>query len=287
MEYCRNLESYRDLEMPEDKPLQRTDLDISVLFISYNRADLLEITFQAIRERMDFGDLRVEFIVSDDASDAEHLSRIRSLPFHKHVLATANKGLGNNQNKGIAAASGSYILQIQDDCQFVGDSTLIYKALEILQTDSDVGIVQLTDQTPDVDHDVRYLRDGTRYLVFKNDMIPQRRDSAARPYSDQPHLKRMQFCEDIGPYREGVPMTDMELDYGQRVACQQRWRVAAITQAHSFRHLGATRSFNPCVLRARRLERIERYPLLGPFLRRLRPVARRLRDWIKAKYFTN
>lgn len=257
------------------------DVDVSVIFITYNRSDLLDIAFQAVRERMDFGGLHVEFIVSDDASNAAHLSQIRALLFHKHVLSTENRGLGNNCNKGIAAAAGRYILQIQDDCEFVGAKTLISTALEILRADRDVGIVQLTYQTPGVPHEVRCLVDGTRYLVFYNDATPGERDCGARPYSDQPHLKRRQFCEDIGPYKEGVPMIDMELDYQQRVACQTLWRVASIGEVTSFNHLGAARSFNPCVVRARRLEQLERYPLIGPLLRRLRPTARWLRDWVR------
>src|SRR5450759_3327150 len=99
------------------EPLPPNEVDVSVLFITYNRSDLLEIAFRSIRERVDFGNLRVEFIVSDDASDPKHLSRIRSLPFDKHVLSAKNRGLGNNCNKGIAAADGKYILQIQDDCE--------------------------------------------------------------------------------------------------------------------------------------------------------------------------
>ena len=69
-------------------------VDVSILFITYNRSDLLEIAFQSVREGMDFGNLRVEFVVSDDASDPAHLSRVRSLPFDKHVLSARNKGLG-------------------------------------------------------------------------------------------------------------------------------------------------------------------------------------------------
>ena len=265
----------------EQGTLPRRDVDVSVLFISYNRSDLLEIALQSVRERMDFGNLRVEFVVSDDASDGVHPSRIRSLPFDKYVLSAANRGLGNNCNKGITATEGCYILQIEDDCEFVGSRTLLFTAIEILQAGRDVGIIQLTHQTPGVPHEVRCLGDGTQYLVFENDAIPQKRDCSARPYSNQPHLKRRQFWEDIGPYREGVPMTDMELNYQQRVACQKRWRVASIVQAPSFKHLGAARSFNPCVLRARRLERLEHYPLLGPFLRRLRPTVRLVRDWVR------
>ena len=266
--------------MPEQKLLPHNEVNVSVLFITYNRSDLLEIAFQSIRQRMDFGSLGVEFIVSDDGSDVAHLARIRSLPFHKHMLSKKNEGLGRNCNKGLAAVAGRYILQIQDDCEFVGDKRLLSMALEILRADEDVGIVQLTHQTPDVPHEVRYLKDGTRYVVFNNDGIPQKRDCGARPYSDQPHLKRKEFCEDIGRYKEGVPMTDMESDYQQRVACQKRWRVASIGQASGFKHLGAARSYNPCVLRARRLERIECYPLVGSVLKRARPTLRRIRDWI-------
>jgi len=267
--------------MREQEPLTQNAVDVSVLFITYNRSDLLEIAFRSIRERMDFGNLRVEFVVSDDASDPAHLPRVRSLPFDKHLLSKANQGLGANTNKGIAVTTGRYILQIQDDFEFVGARTLLFTALQILQSDRDVGIVQLTNETPGVPHEARCLDDGTQYLVFENDGIPQLRDCSARPYSDRPHLKRRQFCEDVGPYRERVPMTDVELGYQQRVACQKRWRVATIAQVSAFRNLGSERSFNPCYIRARRLERIEGYPLVGPLLRQLRPAARRVRDWAR------
>jgi glycosyltransferase involved in cell wall biosynthesis len=257
------------------------DLDVSVLFITYNRSDLLEIAFRSIRERMDFGNLRVEFVVSDDASDPAHLSRVRSLPFDKHVLSAKNRGLGNNCNKGIAAADGQYILQIQDDCEFVGERTLVSTAMQILQADSEVGIVQLTQQTPDVIHKMRCFKDGTWYRIYENDGISRRRECGARPYSDQPHLKRRQFCADIGPYLEGVPMTDMESNYQQRVACQHRWRVASMEKAPGFKHLGASHSFNPSHKRARRLARLEAYPLVGPILHQLRLAVRQTRDWVR------
>ena len=267
--------------MREQEPLPRNEVDVSILFITYNRSDLLEIAFQSIRERMDFGSLRVEFVVSDDVSDPAHLSRVRSLPFHKHVLSEKNKGLGANTNKGITATDGRYILQIQDDFEFVGARTLILTALQIMQVDRDVGIIQLTNETPGVPHEVRSLEDGTRYLVFENDGIPKLRDSGARPYSDRPHLKRRQFCKDVGPYREGLRLDVMELTYQQQVACQKQWRVATIAQASAFSNLGTERSFNPSVVRARRLERLEGYPLVGPIFHRLRPAVRRARDWFR------
>jgi hypothetical protein len=259
----------------------RKDVDISVLFITYNRADLLEITFSTLRERADFGGMSVEFIVSDDASDEPHLSRIKALPFDKHALSPINRGLADNCNKGIAQTAGQYILQIQDDCEFVGLPTLIRTAVQILHQDPEVGLVQLTHQTPDVAHEIRQLPDGTMYRAFDNDGVRQRKETAARPYSDQPHLKRRAFHNAIGPYLENVSMVDMELEYQQRVACQGRWRIAAIELPPGFRHLGGERSFNPAQLRAKRIKRWESYALVGPLIRQGRAVARHVRNRIR------
>ena len=253
-------------------------VDVSILFITYNRSDLLEIAFRSIRERMDFGNLRVEFVVSDDASDPAHLSRVQSLPFDKHLLSEKNQGLGANTNKGIAATNGHYILQIQDDWEFVGARTLILTALQIMQVAPDVGIIQLTNETPGVPHEVRCLPDGTRYLVFENDGIPRLLYTDPRPYSDRPHLKRRQFCLDVGSYREGLRLDVMELTYQQQVACQKQWRVATLAQASAFSNLGTGRSFNPSAVRAKRLERIENYPVLGMVFRSSRPFLKTVRD---------
>ncbi|MCX7175723.1 MAG: glycosyltransferase [Proteobacteria bacterium] len=266
--------------MREQTLLPQHAMDVSILFITYNRSDLLEITFQSVRERMNLERLRVEFVVTDDASDDLHASVVRGLPFDKHVLCPVNSGLGANCNRGLAASSGQYILQIQDDCEFIGLNTLLATALDIMQTDLEVGIIQLTNQTPDVPHEVRHLKDGTTYWVFENDGKPNKRACGERPYSDQPHLKRRRFCEDIGPYAEGMPMSDTENDFQQRVAGQNRWRVAYLPQEKSFSHLGAARSFNPAELRAQRLTRLESFPALGVFSRHLRLFAKRIRDAI-------
>lgn len=261
---------------------QTDQIDLSVLFITYNRADLLQIAYRSIRERMDFGSLRVEYIVSDDGSDPAHLELQQQLYFDRRILWPMNTGLGANTNRGLAVARGEYILQVQDDCQFVGPSTLLTTGLEIMRSDPDVGTIQLTDQTPGVAHDLRHLPSGTRYRVFVNDLMPHLRACGSRPYSDQPHLKRRQFVGDVGPYTEGVAMTTMELSYQQRVACQSRWRVAHVPGERSFVHLGSERSFNPSILRARRLARLERSRVLGPALRRSLPPLRTLRNLFRS-----
>ena len=256
--------------------------DVSVLFITYNRSDLLAIAVAALRERLSTGNLQVEYIASDDASTTEHLAQIRALLFDKIVFSDRNRGLGNNCNKGIAAARGRYILQVQDDCKFVGSEADLQTALRILDADCDVGVLQLTPQTPWLSHETRRLADGIEYDVYENDGDPELRASGVRPYSDQPHLKRREFCLEIGPYAEGVPMTRMEMDFQRRVASQQRWRVACVRGHSLFRHLGAVRSFNPSNLRGQRFARWESFPLVGPIVRVGRRIGRIVRDRMRA-----
>jgi glycosyltransferase involved in cell wall biosynthesis len=253
-------------------------IDVSVLFITYNRSDLLTRAFDSLRDSLDFYSMAIEFIVSDDGSAPEHVRVIEGLTFDKRVMSVSNTGLGANCNRGLASSRGEYILQIQDDCLFVGSPDLLSLAISVMRADPEVGQIQLTKQAPTVPHQYRCLADGTRYVVFDNDGISRRRPCGDRPYSDQPHLKRRQFVADIGPYAEGVAMTSMELDYQQRVACQQRWRVAYLPQERSFDHLGAERSFNDSWLRGKRLERIEGYPVVGPIFSVSRPYLRSVRN---------
>jgi hypothetical protein len=191
-----------------------------------------------------------------------------------------NTGLGANCNRGLAAARGEYILQVQDDCEFVGPSGLLATALDIMRADLDVGTIQLTNQTPNVPHEIRHLK-GTPYWVFTNDGVPHPKECGERPYSDQPHLKRRRFAEDVGEYAEGVPMTAMEIGYQQKVATQSRWRVAYLPNESSFRHIGEQRSFNDSILRARRLDALERRPVVGAVFRRSRPHLRTLRRLLR------
>lgn len=256
---------------------ERDGPDISVLLVTYNRSDMLERTVHFLRERADLDGLIVEYVITDDASEPAHLDRVLSLAADTHVTSPVNRGLGHNCNKGIAACAGKLIFQLQDDWEFLGPADVLKTAMRILDADPEIGVVQLIDAVPDLPHELRTLADGIAYRVFANDGLSQRRPSGARPYSDQPHVKHRQFIHDIGPYQEGVPMADMELDYQRAVACQTRWRVASLPGVSAFAHLGADQSFNTSTLRNQRLARLERTPIVGPLFRVVRPALRRFK----------
>jgi glycosyltransferase involved in cell wall biosynthesis len=251
---------------------------LSALFVSFNRSDLLAMSLSALRDPLRELEVQCEVVVTDDGSSDEHLRKIKSLPFDRYVLAARNSGIGINTNKGLAEVAGEYILQVQDDCQFCGSANDLRRALKILDFDPDVGIVQLVSSFEAEILESRRTEDGVEYVIFRNDGIGAIRPCGDRPYSDQPHIKRRQFVLDIGTYLEGVPMTTAELDYQRRVANQHRWYVAAIPGCTAFIHLGADRSFNPSVRRARMMKRLDGVPLLGQFFRSSRLAIKAIRD---------
>ncbi len=255
-------------------------VDISFLFISYSRSDLLEQSIAAIREslKQDFPHT-YEIVIADDCSPEFHASRIRSIGADTLVVSPKNKGLGFNHNQGIVACRGKYIVQIQDDWKFVGSASIFSESIRYFEAYGDIGIIRLT--TPGSEQCLEYQdrKFGETILqIYENDGIKELRKCSARPYSDQPHIKRRQFSRDLGPYREGIKMHWMELDFQRRVAMQDRWKIACFVEESVFMHLGAKRSFNPVYLREARIRRILSYPLIGLILSWARPTLRFIRD---------
>ncbi len=217
---------------------------LSCLFITYNRSDLLEIALTSLRGALTGTDMRCEFVVSDDGSDPEHLSKIHRLEFDVLALGDVNRGLGNNCNKGIAACRMPFVLQVQDDWRFTGTISDLWGAIEILNEDAEIGIIQFVIANTDLPIGERRTSSGVKYRVFANDQLPWIR-SGVRPYSDWPHLKRRNFVDSIGQYIENVPMTVVETEFQKRIATQRRWRVAQIATAPIFEQLSGAVSHNP------------------------------------------
>jgi glycosyltransferase involved in cell wall biosynthesis len=219
-----------------------TPTELSVLFITYNRSDMLEKSFQAIKACPDLKGARV--LVSDDFSKPEHIERIQRMGFDKVVLAQRNGGLGRNNNKGLRAVDTDFCLMVQDDCMLVNPKA-ITQALAVLKADPSVGMVRLHGEaelfplTKRVAAGVEYWvcdHTGPEYAALKAQ--PGKR---LRIYSDQPHVRRRSFHEKVvGYYIEGTPMEESEMDYEDRVDAQRELFVAFLnpTQQDHFIHAG-------------------------------------------------
>ncbi len=255
-------------------------VDLSFLFISYARTDLLQIAIESLRGQLNhetLPGLSYEFVVSDDGSPEPWASVLHSLRVDRLVVLPRNQGMGSNVNQGIRACRGNYVVQIQDDWRFVATPEVFEKAIQVLELDGEVGLILYVEPNKTLPFHVRKLEDGTEYWVFENDHFRGFKACSARPYSDRPHLKRMDFCVEIGSYRERCPMHWVELEFQKRVANQSRWKVAWLPSVCSptiFEHLGEGRSFNPVQRRAILMGRLESIPLLGQGFRRVRPMLR-------------
>ena len=201
---------------------------LSALFITYERPELLEECLKRVKQQI--GALACEFVVADDGSTADTQALIRQMPFDQFVLPIENRGLGANNNNGLAACTGQYILMLQDDWHatdlFEG---VLAKAASILDADPQVGIIRFAGGNPAYFPLERRNVGGVDYYVcdHKNRVY----DPGRPVYADPPHLRRASVNDPavLGPYREGCPMEDSEQDYSDRFDSQDGFRIAFMT----------------------------------------------------------
>ena len=250
---------------------------ISVLFVTYNRSQTLVPTYESFLASTDYPRDRLELILCDDGSNRFHRDIIERLPFDIRIFGK-NAGLGANCNRGLEAATGDLILQLQDDWLLTGDGDYLRKACRVLDAYDDIGMVLFRDR-PELTGSTTRELDGLTVRVLEPHLdacgvLVRVGDGA---YSDNPHLKRREFHAIVGGYADKVPMTEMELRMSRAIAAQSRYKVATVDGLEVFEHIGAPFSFNPGARRQRRLDQIVRMPGGGLLLQWLRRVRHRNR----------
>lgn len=236
---------------------------ITVLVIGYKRPDLLKQTVESLLQKTSYPRHRLELVLSDDGSPPDLQAQMRELPFDVFCFSSRNAGLGRNCNKGLLASSGDYILQLQDDWVCVGPGDFIEQALDVFNRRPNVGIVRFRPASKRLKGIAVKISGKRKVTVFAN--VPQEQNSLVSlyPYTDNPHIKRREFHEIVGYYKERVKMPLMELDFCRTVAAQQRFCVAHIEGHDVFEHIGGQASFNPVHKR----ERLKQSLLANPLTR--------------------
>ena len=249
---------------------------VSVLFVTYNRAHTLVATYESFLAFTDYPRDRLELVLCDDGSDRWHRRIADSLDFDVRLADRKNRGLGANCNRGIDAAGGDFILQLQDDWLLIGPPDYLRNAVAALEAFDDVGLVAFRRRPALPVVETRALEGGPLRLVAPAS-DPDGRDFSVADgtYTDNPHLKRRGFHDLVGRYREDVPMHEMELAMCRAVArLHPRLKVAVLGDRDHFRHIGAAHSFNPSERRGRLIARWERFPPARLALRLARSARR-------------
>jgi hypothetical protein len=182
----------------------------------------------------------VELILADDGSPPDLVRQMRELPFDRIVESNRNTGLGANSNRGLLAARGEFILQLQDDWECRGPKGFLEMSIEIMREWPELGFLRLRTPQPELTFSIR--RSSGAKVVRVYDSHQPMADPFL--YTDTPHLKSRWATERLGHYLESRYMARTELDMRDRFNMQSEIRAAFIEGIHAFEHIGGESSFN-------------------------------------------
>src|SRR5205085_1986757 len=117
------------LEFPE-----RTDPEISIILVLFNRAELTLACLRSIRETFD---VRSELIIVDNASSDETSPLLDHIRGAKIIRNAENRNFLLAVNQGAREARGKYILLLNNDAQLLPGS--LTAALRTVQSDDTIG----------------------------------------------------------------------------------------------------------------------------------------------------
>lgn len=232
---------------------------VSVCFITYDRLVTLAPTYDSFLSNTSFPRQGMELIVCDDCSPRPVQEKIRDIEFDKYIFNGRRRGLGSNQNNGIRAAAGDFILQIQDDWECIGPVDYLEIAIRVMKANADIGMIILGPRPHGSPLRKRLVQDGITLCVLDNEPGKRLSNVSQGAYTDWPHLKRPEFHKAVGYYEEGSKMWDMELNFCQRVNDQEKYYVAYVEELSVFRHIGADFSYNTGNWRSRVAKRLIKY----------------------------
>jgi len=174
--------------------------EISLLITHYNRSRSLEHLLLSLEEKqISFN----EIVVSDDGSKKEHLDYLKQLKDrfnYKLVCTDKNKGLANNINKGQRAVTSPYTLYIQED--FIPTDKFqkcLTDGLSLMNEDPGLDMVRF--YTYRMYPYLKPVKNGFYEMKF-NFWYPSYWQF--QYYSDHPHLRRSNFLEKFGEFKEGI-----------------------------------------------------------------------------------
>jgi glycosyltransferase involved in cell wall biosynthesis len=199
------------------------------------------------------------------------------------ALSQRNRGMGANFNYGIAAASGEFILLLQDDWECIGPRDYLRRAVGVMEARREVGMVICRPHPRRIAERSRPMVGADTVRIFANDPTRPVRAVGEHGYTDWPHLKRRAFVDAVGPYKGGHRMWETELDYARRVNAQTEYFVADIVGLDAFRHIGEELSYNRGPLTARISMALERYALGRHVVALARQLKRRLVDAVEGR----
>ena len=224
-------------------------MDLTIIIVSWNVADLLAACLQSIGSPSG-----VEIIVVDSASTDSSVSRVRERFSHVNLLAQAeNAGFTRGNNIGLQAAQGRYLMLLNPDTEVVADA--LQQMVAYLDANPGVGI--LGPHTLNTDGSAQSTRrrfptlataffESTWLQSFAPKSLLDRYYVADAPddavvdvdwVQGSALIARREVYEQIGSLDEGYVMYSEEMDWCKR-AKNAGWRVVYLGTARIVHHGG-------------------------------------------------
>lgn len=191
---------------------------LSIIIPTLNEAENLPLLLQDIMAQQGVG---FEILISDGGSSdqtcrtAARLLADSQIP---HQVLSGPAGRGRQMNMAAAAARGHWLLFLHADCRLY-DNTLLQKGLEVLA------------QACRVDGNCRVaghfglkfdLPKPARHLGFFFYEAKARLNEAGCIHGDQGFLLARQFFEQVGPFREDLPVME-DTSLAEAIRSQGEW----------------------------------------------------------------
>jgi glycosyltransferase involved in cell wall biosynthesis len=241
---------------------------VSVVFITYKRFERLRDTYDQFVKNCSYPNLQL--IVADDGSNLKIQEKIKSLKFDKYCLSPKNRGLGFNQNQGVLACDGEYILHLQDDWSLLYSSDFLEKSIELMEQDKEIGLIRFWGGLSNLSKFTKFERKfgELTYYLLKGDGSLSSEEASYYVYSDRPHLKRNVLHKQIGLYiEEKLPVLKVELDFCKRFESSGLGAAIINEYGELFDHTGLEETFNVAQKKENLRLKINKDPFLGYFWR--------------------
>ncbi len=228
-------------------------VDLSIIIVSWNVADLLALCLKSIFERPN-DKLRIEVIVVDSASTDNSVAMVQKrFPKVKLLPQSENLGFVRCNNLAFKIAQGRHILMLNPDTEIVGNA--LSHMVDYLDVKSDVGIIGPRTLNSDGSAQSTRRRFPTLMVAFFEStwLQPFAPKSLLDHYyvAESPDdgvfdvdwvqgsalMARHEVYEQIGGLDEGYVMFSEELDWCKR-AKNAGWRVVYFGSMQIIHHGG-------------------------------------------------
>jgi GT2 family glycosyltransferase/glycosyltransferase involved in cell wall biosynthesis len=104
-----------------DFPQQSNLVDISIVICAYNKSDYTLRCLSAVNQSLKFNLATTEVILVDDCSTDDTQTQFQTVRGLKYLRNETNQGFLKSANRGAAAATGKYVLFLNNDTEPIGN----------------------------------------------------------------------------------------------------------------------------------------------------------------------